>query len=145
MNTRKARKSWQRIALLLCVSLLLVLACSLIYSLSAIRAVRADGIYTSPQEGVTQRAHRYYQNVTKIDIRSARVNSHNGSNPHIWFVIYEIYADRRADDSPLAHNAAHEGGGNYYLHMKDGWVYVPEGYFPEMLGLWMKILSWAGA
>jgi hypothetical protein len=130
--------------------LLLCGAGQVLYTINALGWARGEGVYDTPQQGVIARANRWYCGVEKIDIEQAATNSFDGSNPHIWYVIWRVTAKNRAPcdpdnpGPPLAHGKSSEGGGNYYLNTREGWVYMPEGRFPELIGFWMKVLGLAG-
>jgi len=149
MSAKRKLPFW----LALSAAAVIVLFCAAGQALYTVRTLdwaRGEGVYLTVQEGVSSRAYRYYCGVKKVEIEQAATNSFDGSNPHIWYVIWRVYADHRAPctadkpGAPLAHNLAYEGGGNYYLNARDGWVYMPEGRFPDLVGFWMKVLGLAG-
>jgi hypothetical protein len=63
--------------------------------------------------------------------------------------MYRVYAQSHApcDDmnpgTPLRYQTF-ERGGQFYLNIKEGWVMVPEGLFPQILGFWLKMFGLAG-
>jgi hypothetical protein len=137
---------------LLVISLGLPLLCvgmTLLHSLSALRWARGMGIYETPQQGVIAMANKGYCGVEKVDIRSAGPNAFDGSNPHIWYVIFRVYAKNRVP-CDLQHPGyvlppgQSEGGGYFFLNTVDGWVWMPEGRFPQIVGKWMQVLGLAG-
>ena len=67
----------------------------------------------------------------RVEIITAGVNANDGSQPHVWFVRAWIFADQRPDGRPTERGY---GGGSYFLRVKEGWVHVPEGAFPEFIG-----------
>jgi hypothetical protein len=104
---------------------------------------RSEGVYSSPEQGMRAIADRHYLGMTEFDILYAGPNSFDGSQPHIWYVIAEIRASTRADGSEMGRNGC-DAPGSFFLETRDGWVHVPEGAFPELVGFWMKVFGWAG-
>jgi len=156
MNTKTKRFSRPLIlALILAVGVtcatgwLLYTLAAKAYTIASLNWARGQGIYNTPQEGVIARANQYYCELEKVEIEHAATNSFDGSDPHIWYVIFTVHAQNRIpcdseNPGPLLHRGTSESGGSFYLHTKDGWVWMPEGRFPELIGHWMKKLDLAG-
>jgi hypothetical protein len=132
--------------------LVVILACPAVSGLYTSRALNwasKEGIYATPVEGVISRANRWYCDVDRVEIERASTNSFDGSSPHVWYVIWTVYADHRAPCSledpgePLYHQT-YESVGQYYLNVKDGWVMMPEGMLPDFIGFWMSVFQLAG-
>jgi hypothetical protein len=145
----KAKRKW----IILAITLAVVLACAAfprMYTIAALNWARSDGVFATPQDGAIFNANRGYCGVERVEIDQNSANSFDGSNPHIWYVIYTVYAKTRAPcdslhpGAPLDHQT-YERGGQFYLNVKDGWVMMPEGMFPEFIGFWMKVLNLAGS
>lgn len=122
---------------------LFVAACSINYTLDALKWTRREGLYASPQEGIEARAARYFRGLQRIEYEYYGTNSFDGSDPHVWYVIYTIYADSLVNGSPLYHGG-YQRAGSFYLHTRDGWVQMPEGMFPTFIGFWMKVIGLDG-
>ena len=144
----KAKRKW----IVLAITLAVILACATfpwVYTIAALNWVRSGGVFATPQEGAIYNANRGYCGVEKVEFEHVSTNSFDGSNPHIWYVISIVYAKNRAPcdpqhpGAPLDHQT-YERGGQFYLNVKDGWVMVPEGMFPEFIGFWMKVFNLAG-
>ncbi len=137
------------IVLIILAVVLLCVAFPALYTVSILNWARSQGVYATPQEGVISRAYRWYCEVERVEIEQAATNSFDGSDPHVWYVMYTVHArshapcDSEKPGGPLYHQT-YERGGNFYLNVKDGWVMMPEGFFPEFVGRWMKILGLAG-
>ena len=119
------------------------------YAIASLNWARSQGVYDTPQEGVLSRATQQYCGLEKVEIEQAATNSFDGSDPHIWYVIFTVYAQNHVpcdpeNPGPALHNQTYESGGSYYLHTKEGWVWMPEGRFPEFIGHWMTQLDLAG-
>jgi hypothetical protein len=144
------RRSWKRVVLIASLALgLLCIATLLLYPIAALSNARSQGVFRTPQEGVAAIASRWYCGFERVEIEQAGTNSFDGSNPHVWYVIYRVYAKSHPPcdlEHPGAalYNGAYEHGGTFYLDMRDGWVLMGEGYFPEYIGAWMKVFGLAG-
>jgi hypothetical protein len=120
-----------------------------LHTISSLKWARSQGVFDTPQQGVISRVYHYYCGVESVEIKQAGTNSFDGSNPHVWFVIYRVIARSRipCDPEEAGTDPFHkisEGGGIFWLNTKDGWVYMPEGRFPQVIGFGMKILDLAG-
>lgn len=63
----------------------------------------------------------------------------------IWRVYARSHAPCDADNpGTLLYHGTYENAGNFYLNVREGWVMMPEGFFPELVGFWMKVLGLAG-
>ncbi len=119
------------------------------YTISSLNWARSQGVFETPQHGVILNANREYCGVEKVEIEQAATNSFDGSDPHIWFVLYTVYAKTHVPCDPVhpgpgLYHQTYERGGTFWLNVKDGWVRMPEGRFPEFIGFWMKKLDLAG-
>jgi hypothetical protein len=112
------------------------------YTTSTLNEARKDGVYPSAKEGMQALVEKGYVGIHELEI-NASVNAHDGSNPHVWFAVAKVKADHRIDGSALG-KSGYDFPGVYFLHVKDGWVYVGEGSFPEVVGFWMKVFNLAG-
>ena len=104
---------------------------------------RSEGVYPSAEEGMRALIDSHYVGITSLEILSAGPNTFDGSQPHVWYVIAEVRANRRADGSEMGHNGC-DAPGSYFLQARDGWVHVSEGSFPEIIGHWMSVFGMAG-
>lgn len=121
-----------------------------VYTLSVLGWTRHRGVYETPRVGTVAMVNANYCNIEKIDIQHASTNSFDGSNPHIWYVIYRVYAKNHLPcdtekPGPALYHVTYENAGNFWLNVKQGWVFMPEGLFPQVIGFWMKVLGLAGA
>lgn len=110
------------------------------YTTIRVESAKAQGIYPSPKEGMLALIHQRYQGIQKVEVDHEGTNYLNGSNPHIWYVTAKAWADTRSDGTPL-HADGYDWPGSYFLRVDNGWVDMPEGAFPEMIGLGMKIFK----
>jgi hypothetical protein len=138
------------LATILLVYISLVIAAgSIQYTLIELHYARTRGLYPTPQQAVIANAYHWFRGVKDVKFDRSGPNSFDGSDPHVWYLVYTVYADSLADGSRLYHGTYQRGGG-FYLHIKSsllgpgGWVQMPEGLFPQYIGFWMKVLGIAG-
>ena len=142
-------KSGRRTALAIIAGLVLMcgLVIPLVHTNLALARARREGVYQTPQDGVIARANKYYCDVSNVVIEQAATNSFDGSQPHVWYVIYRVYARSHTPcdgtGSELYHKT-YENSGNFYLNVKEGWVFMPEGNFPTLMGKYMKWFGLSG-
>jgi hypothetical protein len=89
------------------------------------------------------RLNEHYTGIKRIDVLYAGPNSFDGTRPHIWYVIAEARAASRVDGASLGHQGC-DAPGSYFLQTEEGWVWVPEGAFPGIVGFWMDVFGMAG-
>ena len=105
---------------------------------------RAKGEYDSAEAGMLALMDKNYAPDHTVKIYSARPDSHDGSNPYIWYVIAEVRASSRADGSALGHNGC-DAPGTFFVQLKDGkWVHIPEGLFIVFVPSWLERFGFAG-
>ncbi|TET29697.1 MAG: hypothetical protein E3J69_12990 [Anaerolineales bacterium] len=121
----------------------LVLFASWLYTSSQLALARSHGAFPTPEQAMQAKIDRGYIDVSRVDILYAGPNSFDGSQPHVWYVIAEVRAAARAGGSELGSNGC-DAPGSFFLQIKKGWVHVPEGAFPEVIGFWMKVFGLAG-
>ena len=115
------------------------------YTITALRWARMQGTYASAEDGMLAIIGRSYVKPDAVQIIYAGTNSFDGSDPNVWYVIACVWGGTRADGSPVgSQKHAYDQPGTFFLATKDGWVFVPEGLFPEVLGFWMRIYGLAG-
>lgn len=136
---------WGGAAIIL-VSLGLCGVCLLLYPLAALNAASRSGVYTLPEDHIAAIAGREYCDVAQVVIEHAGPEAGDGSNPHVWFVQWKIYARSHApcgSGRSMVYQT-YDQGGYFYLNTRDGWVWMSEGSFPAYIGLWMKVFNLAG-
>jgi len=130
--------------LVLVLSFLVILLClAWIYTTSQISIARSSGVYPSAEQAMRSKLDKVYKGISRVDVLYAGPNSFDGSQSHIWYVIAEVRATSRADGSSLGHQGC-DAPGSFFLQTKQGWVHVPEGAFPEILGFLMNLFGIAG-
>jgi hypothetical protein len=145
---RQARILLLRLALFAGIPLTclgIILASSWVYTTSQLRAARPAGVYSSAEDGMRAIVARGYVQPDEVEIVYAGTNSFDGSSPHVWYVIACVWGGRRADGSPVGtEKHVYDQPGLFFLNTKEGWVFMPEGAFPGLVGFWMKVFGLAG-
>ena len=126
---------------LLVIQFVLILVVTLwIYTSVQLKIGRIEGVYPTPEDGMHMRVTESWVDIEKVEIVYAGTNSFDGSSPHVWYVIADVRAARRGDGKPV-HPRGYDSAGSFFLRVQDGWVHVPEGRFPELVGLGMQLFG----
>lgn len=122
-----------------------MVGCGWFYTITQLQIARARGIYPSAEAAMRAKIAAGYVGIHQIEITYAGTNSFDGSDPHVWFVSAKVWADKRSDGSSVA-NLTHDYDfpGSFFLHVKEGWVHVPEEALPRLIGFWMKVFGLVG-
>ncbi len=131
-----------RIGLGLVALIPMFFVCIWIYAASQLALAKNEGIYSTVEEAVIHKNSQGWggAEVIKLEDVRASVNQHDGSQPHVWFGGARVYLDR----VPQGWNRTEYSAGSYFLHVKEGWVHVPEGAFPEFIGWVMELYGLEG-
>ena len=113
------------------------------YASMQLAIARSQGIYFSAEDGMRDLTERAYVGITRLDILYAGPNSRNGRQSHVWYVIAEVRAARRAEGPQLGDHVC-DAPGLFFIQTRGGWVQMPEAAFPELVGLWMNVFGLAG-
>lgn len=134
-----------QIAKLLALAAIVVVILGLIYTALTLVLVRAKGVYPSAEAGMQALIERGYANPEQVEIIYAGTNSFDGSAPNVWYVLACVWGGSRANGDPVgSERHVYDQPGVFFLATRDGWVFVPEGYFPTLLGFWMRVFHLAG-
>lgn len=126
---------------LLVIQFVLILVVTFwIYTAVQLKIARIEGVYPTPEDGMHMRVTESWVDIEKVEIVYAGTNSFDGSSPHVWYVIADVRAASRGDGKPV-HPRGYDSAGSFFLRVQDGWVHVPEGRFPELVGLGMQLFG----
>ena len=116
------------------------------FTTSRLNAARSMGVFPSPSEGMLTLVHSEYIGIQEARIADAQQETFPlGGGPHIWYVIACVWADSRADGSPVG-SPTHDfdAPGYAFVDTHEGWVRMPESSWPIFVGFWMPIFDLAG-
>jgi hypothetical protein len=123
---------------------IVVILSSLIYVGFELWAANNRGVHPSAKQAMLENIDVNYSEPYEAEIIYPGTNSFDSSNPQIWYVIACVWADARADGPPVgSEKNEYDQPGSFYLNTQDGWVRVPEGGMPGILGFWMKFYGLA--
>lgn len=104
-----------------------------LYAGFQIEKAKQEGIFPTAEAGMRSLIAGTYDAIERVEIDQAGTNSFDGSDAHIWFVQARVYTPRRADGRSTG-DRGYDNPGSFFIHISDGWVHVPEGAFPELVG-----------
>ena len=107
------------------------------YAIGRIESAKQEGIYADPADGMRDLIRQSYRDTERIEIVSAGTNSFDGRQPHVWFVTARVYGGVRGDGKAIP-AGEYDFPGSFFLHIDDGWVHLPEGAFPRLVGRAME-------
>lgn len=131
------------LAAFLLVGMVLLLATSLwpralrAYAIARIESAKREGVYADPVVGMRELIEQSYREVERVEIVQAGTNSFDGSRPHVWFVTARVYGGVRGDGRTIP-EGDYDYPGSFFLHIEDGWIHVPEGALPRLVGRAME-------
>lgn len=119
------------------------------FTTSRLNAARSIGVFPSPAEGMLTLVQSDYVGIQEARIMDVVQETAFGGGPHVWFVTVCVWAESRADGSPVGHpdsSPPHDWdfGGSYFVDTPEGWVLMPETSLPLVVGFWMPLFDLAG-
>lgn len=105
-----------------------------LYSAAQLRVLEGKGVYASPAQGMLELVEKRYSAVNKVEI------IHMGREifDDLYFVEVHVWSVSRSDLKGFS-DQSYDNLGYFFLKVKDGWVFVPEGKFPEVIALGKRI------
>ena len=109
-----------------------------VYSTKQLQSLRGQEVYVTPEKGAQGLIARYYSSVNKVEI----VHAGREIFEELWFVEVRVWASKRFDGKGFS-NGDYDKPGWFFLHVQNGWSFVPESEFPEIIafGKWLYGLS----
>jgi hypothetical protein len=105
-----------------------------LYSAAQLRILKDQAVYASPEDGMREIIEKNYSGVSKVEIVRSEIEVFDD----LWFVEAHVWAANRADSKGFS-DQHYDNPGNYFLRVKEGWVFVPEGKLPELIVLGKKL------
>lgn len=135
-------RSAARIALALVAAAALFFLMIWVYAASQLSLAKARGIYPSVEEAVIGTNSAGWGGARVISITDIQTgpNRWDGSQPHVWFGTAIVKFDRIPD----GYSRLTSYVGSYYIHTREGWVFMGEGAFPEFIGWVMDLYHMEG-
>ncbi len=132
---RRQRRIIRAIAVLLA---LVVLYFTFLYSFAAVRLAQAknQGVYPTAVEAARETWSQGFggAEVEQVSMRSCGPNNPqdnpNDRNVVVWFCTAMVKYDR----NPQGYDRSEFLAGDFFVRVKDGWVYMGEGKFPGIVG-----------
>lgn len=120
---------------------ILFFAGSWAYATSQLALAKQQGIYPTPQEAVIGKNSQGWggASVVRIEDVWAEPNRRDAQS-HVWFGGGTVYLDRM----PQGYDEMYYSAGSFYIQVREGWVHVPEGAFPEFIGWVMELYNLEG-
>ncbi|HMN60993.1 MAG TPA: hypothetical protein PJ988_11545 [Anaerolinea sp.] len=120
----------------------LFFGCSWAYAASQLALAKNAGVYPTVEQAILANSGQGFGGAKVVRIEDVRAQPNTrDALPHVWFGGATVYLDR----VPAGHTWDHYQTGSFYLHVKDGWVHVGEGAFPEFIGWVMELYHMEGA
>ena len=115
-----------------------ILISTWVYSTEQLQVRKGQEVYVTPEKGAQELIARYYSGVNKVEI----VHAGQEIFEDLWFVETPVWASKRTDGKGFS-NRDYDKPGWFFLHVENGWVFVPENKFPEIIafGKWLYGLS----
>ena len=92
----------------------------------------------TPEKGAQELIALYYSVVNKVEI----VHAGREIFEELWFVEVRVWAAKRSDGKGFS-DRDYDKPGWFFLHVQNGWIFVPESKFPEIIafGKWLYALT----
>jgi len=109
-----------------------------VYSARQLRALKGQAVYTTPEDGMRKLIANSYSGVERVKI----IHAGKEIFSDLWFVEAYVWATSRSDGKRFS-SRDYDNPGWFFLHVHNGWVFVPESKFPVIIafGKWLFGLS----
>jgi len=123
----------------------LFFAFSWLHATSQIDLAKSRGSYATVEEAVIAINSQGWGGANVVKVEDIRVSpGWDGFQPHVWFGSCTIYLDRPPEGVPKGWDRTQYSGGSYYIHVREGWVLVPESASPLFIGWVMELYDLEG-
>ena len=135
----RIRKIYLGIATIVLLGIGIVLATTLIYSARQLQELQHQTVYATPEEGAHKLIARSYSGVNNVEI----VHADQEIFDNLWFVEAHIWAASRSDGKGFS-GRNYDNPGWFFLHTQNGWAFIPESKFPEIIAFGMWLYGFSG-
>ncbi|MGE5225043.1 MAG: hypothetical protein ACM3PY_21620 [Omnitrophica WOR_2 bacterium] len=104
------------------------------YAASQLALAKNDGVYPTPEAAILATNSQGWGGAKVIRVEGITAEQ-EVAHPQVWFGRATVYLDR----IPEGLNKDYYHSGTFYIHVRDGWVQMPEGTFPEFIGWVMEL------
>lgn len=110
-------------------------------TLSIAKYSEKNGVYPTLDEAFIALKIKYDKDFTDISNYVVQKRVDRASYPFIWYVINKMKTDPKTGEPVKG-----TGGGSFFIHTKDGWIYHPETWSLALgdMGYWMKVFKLYG-
>ena len=132
-----------RVGLRLAALVPLFFVCIWVYAASQLALAKNSGVYPTVEQAIIANNSQGFGGAEVIRVENIQAGQNRrDSQPHVWFGSATVYLDK----VPLGYSSDHDHymSGSYYIHVKEGWVPVGEGAFPEFIGWVMELYNMEG-
>jgi hypothetical protein len=131
-----------RVGLGLVAMVPLFFVCSWIYAASQLALAKNAGVYPTVEQAIIANNSQGFGGAEVVRIEDIRAGpNRSDAQPHVWFGTAYVTLDK-VPQGYLDHERY--SSGSYYIHVRDGWVLVSEGAFPEFIGWVMELYNMEG-
>ncbi len=112
------------------------------YAASRIALAMNQGVYPTVEAALIGTYSLGYGGAKVVSVENIQTgpNYRSGQMPFLWFGTATVKLDR----IPRGSNRAYFWGGSYFMHTREGWVFMPESSFPEFVGWVMELYHMEG-
>ena len=134
----RTRKFWLSIATSVLLAMGAIFITTWAYSARQLQVLRGQTVYATPEKGTRELIARSYSGINKVEI----VHAGQEIFDDLWFVEAHVWAASRSDGKGFS-GQGYDNPGWFFLRVQNGWVFMPEGKFPEIIafGKWFFGLS----
>jgi hypothetical protein len=130
-----------RVGLGLAAMVPLFFVCSWVYAASQLALAKNAGIYPTVEQAIIANNSQGWGGAEVVRIEDVRAGPNRlDAQPHVWYGVAYITLDK----VPQGYDHDRFSGGSFSIHVKEGWVLVGEGAFPEFIGWVMELYNMEG-
>ncbi len=117
-------------------------ACIYLYATARIAQAKNLGVYPTAEEAAVKTFGLDYKDAKLVSLTSIDCgpNNETGKPEHVWFCTARVEYDR----IPQGQRRSVFLAGDFFIRVKDGWVYMSESVFPGFVGGVMKLYHLEG-
>ncbi len=124
------------IGITLVLLVILNYGCNYAYAVTKIARAKEQGVYPTVEDVAMRNLGKEFRGSQVVSITGLNCspNYPHGKLPFIWFCIARV----KMDQIPEGLDRSEWSAGNFYIHVREGWVFMSEGSFPGFIGRVME-------